>query len=112
MAKYDDTVSRKTEAQEAKAFYSNKICAVPMCNNPGTSKNNVTGEGQWYCKYHVHDVNAQTERIEPEPDWREAMIARERANHPERERQPGESKQEFALRSLQFMREKMGMVGK
>ena len=46
------------------------------------------------------------------PDWREVLIAKERAAHPERERQAGESMDAFAKRSIQFMREKMGMIGR
>ncbi len=64
MGKFDDYVDRKTEAKENKRYYANKICAVPMCNNAGTSKNNITGEGQWYCRYRVSDPNCTAPKIE------------------------------------------------
>jgi len=111
MAKFDDYGDKKNEARDAKLYYANKICAVPMCNNAGVAKNNNTGEGQWYCKYHVIDVNSDAIREDGEKDWRIKKIADQRKEHPERERQPGESRHEFAIRSIQFMREKSGMIG-
>jgi len=101
-----------TEEKKAdKSFFSNRICAVPMCQKPGVAKNNVTGAGQWYCSAHSLNPNAAIEPAHFEGDWREDLIKAEREAHPERERQPGESREEFAKRSIAFLREKIGMIG-
>jgi len=103
-----DYTDKRREERDDKDYCANKICAATMCRNPGTCKNKDSGN-RWYCRIHINNRNTLSGEIYYEDS--KDVIAIERAAHPERERQAGESKDAFAKRSIQFMREKMGMIG-
>lgn len=57
---------------------SNTLCAVRGCQNLGTAKPGLRGEGLWYCRHHVdpEDRHKPAPAIQPPGmDWRDVMMA-------------------------------------
>ena len=68
--------AKAEEKQGEKNYRANYICPVQMCNNAGTCKDNLRGDGQWFCAIHVKNPNADCKRIELEVDYRPELLRR------------------------------------